>query len=151
LPGQGDDWRISERGNQRIHLIVASDQTEWCLSDGRCGRQFNVGHEAITAAANILDRVLLFAVVADSATDFFDTRCQVRFGDETMSPDSVEEFDLRQYPVAVFQESDQQIERLWFEVHRRAGTSKLAPRHINLDLAKPDHDRILPVPIISPE
>jgi hypothetical protein len=93
--------------------------------------------------------VLVSAVVTDSAADLFDTGRQVRFGDETMSPDSIEQLDLRQHPTAVFQESNQKVKRLWFQVNHIPGTTKLATRHINLDLAKPDHYRILAVPVGS--
>jgi hypothetical protein len=108
-------------------------------------RNLNLGHKAVATAPHILDGVLMRTIVADRAANLFDTRRQVRLGDEPMPPHPIEQFNLRQHSIAVLDQSRQEINRLRFEMNRPPATEQLPARPIELDVTEPDHRGILAV------
>jgi hypothetical protein len=62
--------------------------------------------------------------------------------DDTSTPDGLYKIHFADYPVAVSNQKQEQIEHLRLDLDKLAAAAQLAPRHIKQMIAEPDpHDR----------
>ena len=64
------------------------------------------------------------------------TRRERGLADEAIAPHGVEQLDLGDHTIAMFDEVHEQIEDLWLDVHDRSMSSQLEERDVELAIVK---------------
>jgi len=103
--------------------FVGEHGDRWCRCRevGRSGHiwgfvEFDVREKAVTATVHGLDRPLRTAVIVDGPASLFDAGGQCGLGDESITPNVVEEFLFRDEPAALIHKITKDAEDLWFDL-----------------------------------
>src|SRR5204863_330452 len=92
------------------------------------------GHEPVPASVHGAHHLLRPSVVTHDSPHRLDATRQGRLADEAVAPDVVEKLGLRDHPVAVREQIEEEVEDLWFDRDRFPRAPDLEPLGVDLDV-----------------